>query len=188
MELGDGESALRAPLERLPSSAESDSAFSTATEAESEMTDRDYEDGQSITPRQTYFLCYATDCLSAYESIKKRSLSGVRALDDVSSTADAVRALFVRRERLLVMDLVRSYLLQQQGTCCIPRFRDDDQRRPGPARHEEASPCRTQGRCITQKLMYRRMTKPSMQDRRTFQEASAADRSRCLLSANASSF
>ena len=75
-----------APLKRMASSTESESAFSTATEAESEMTGgADYEEGQSVTPRQTYFLCYATDCLSAYESIKKRSLSGLRALDDVSS-------------------------------------------------------------------------------------------------------
>lgn len=100
MESGDGEAALRAPLERMPSSTESDSAFSTATEAESEMTDRDYEEGQSITPRQTYFLSYATDCLSAYESIKKRSLSGVRALDDVSNAAGAVARVVVGRESL----------------------------------------------------------------------------------------
>lgn len=73
------------PLERMPSSAESESAFSTTTEAESEMTDAaDYEEGQSITPRQTYFLSYATDCLSAYDLVKKRSLAGIRALDDVS--------------------------------------------------------------------------------------------------------
>lgn len=79
------------PLERLPSSAESESAFSTATEAESEMTDAaDYEEGQSITPRQTYFLSYATDCLSAYDLVKKRSLAGVRALDDVSDNPPAV--------------------------------------------------------------------------------------------------
>lgn len=66
-------------LDRLPSFAESESTFSTVTDAESEITEA------SITPRQTYFLCYATDCLSAYELIKKRSQSGVRALDDVSS-------------------------------------------------------------------------------------------------------
>lgn len=76
------------PLERMPSSAESESAFSTATEAESEMTEAgDYEEGQSVTPRQTYFLSYATDCLSAYDLVKKRSLAGIRALDDVSVVA-----------------------------------------------------------------------------------------------------
>lgn len=66
-------------IDRLPSFAESESTFSNVTDAESEITEA------SITPRQTYFLCYATDCLSAYELIKKRSQSGVRALDDVSS-------------------------------------------------------------------------------------------------------
>lgn len=84
---GGGLPEMAAPLERMPSSTESESAFSVATEAESEMTDgADYEEGQSVTPRQTYFLCYATDCLSAYELIKKRSLSGLRALDDVSAS------------------------------------------------------------------------------------------------------
>lgn len=82
---GGGAPEMGVPVERMPSSAESESAFSTATEAESEMTDgADYEEGQSITPRQTYFLSYATDCLSAYELVKKRSSAGVRALDDVS--------------------------------------------------------------------------------------------------------
>lgn len=81
---GGGAPEMGVPLERMPSSAESESAFSTATEAESEMTDGGWEEGQSITPRQTYFLSYATDCLSAYELVKKRNLSGIRALDDVS--------------------------------------------------------------------------------------------------------
>lgn len=73
-------------FERMPSFAESDSAFSNATEAESEMTEGGGgADEGFITPRQTYFMCYATDLLSAYEQIKKRSLSGVRAIDDVSA-------------------------------------------------------------------------------------------------------
>lgn len=72
-------------FERMWSFAESDSAFSNATEAESEMTERGEADEGFITPRQTYFMCYATDLLSAYEQIKKRSLSGVRAIDDVSA-------------------------------------------------------------------------------------------------------
>lgn len=91
---GDGLPERCSPLERMPSSTESESAFSTATEAESQMTD--YEEGQSITPRQTYFLSYATDCLSAYELVKKRSLAGIRALDDVSSNP---RVSLVRRGR-----------------------------------------------------------------------------------------
>lgn len=73
-------------FERMLSFAESDSAFSNATEAESEMTEGGGgADEGFITPRQTYFMCYATDLLSAYEQIKKRSLSGVRAIDDVSA-------------------------------------------------------------------------------------------------------
>eukprot|EP00752_Nemacystus_decipiens_P007524 g6724.t1 len=81
---GGGVPETDTPLERMPSSAESESAFSTTTEAESEMTDAaDYEEGQSVTPRQTYFLSYATDCLSAYDLVKKRSLAGIRALDDL---------------------------------------------------------------------------------------------------------
>ncbi|CAM9281852.1 unnamed protein product [Ectocarpus sp. 6 AP-2014] len=71
---------MEAPLERMPSSAESESAFSAATEAESEMTDGGFEDADI---RTEYFLSYPTDCLSAYELIKKRSLHGVRALDDL---------------------------------------------------------------------------------------------------------
>lgn len=70
-------------IERMPSSVESESAFSAATEAESEMTDGGFEDADI---RTEYFLSYPTDCLSAYELIKKRSLLGVRALDDVSAT------------------------------------------------------------------------------------------------------
>lgn len=72
-------------IERILSSAESDSAFSVATEAESEITDGGDEEG-SITPRQTYFMCYATDLLSAYERIKKRSVAGVKAIDEVSDS------------------------------------------------------------------------------------------------------
>lgn len=88
---GVPEMEMGVPLERMPSSAESESAFSTATEAESEMTDAaDYEEGQSTTPRQTYFLSYATDCLSAFDLVKKRSLTGIRALDDVSGKWHAV--------------------------------------------------------------------------------------------------
>lgn len=71
-------------LERMPSSAESDvSAFSNATEAESEIEGAEEEGIGSITPRQAYFMCYATDLLSAYEKIKKRGVGGVKALDDV---------------------------------------------------------------------------------------------------------
>lgn len=71
-------------LERVPSFAESDvSAFSNVTEAESEMEGAEEEGIGSITPRQTYFMCYATDLLSAYEQIKKRGLGGVKALEDV---------------------------------------------------------------------------------------------------------
>lgn len=71
----------------MPSLAASDmSAFSNATETESEMTEGGdfFPEEGSMTPRQTYFMCYATDLLSAYEQIKKRSLSGVKAVDDVS--------------------------------------------------------------------------------------------------------
>lgn len=77
----------RPDIERMPSSAGSDtSVFSNATEAESEMTEEGdfFNEEGSMTPRQTYFMCYATDLLSAYELIKRRSLSGVRAIDDVS--------------------------------------------------------------------------------------------------------
>lgn len=85
MESSGGVSLPQLPgsLERISSYAESDSAFSNATEAESEVTEGGGEEG-FITPRQTYFMCYATDLLSAYEQIKKRSQSGVRAIDDVS--------------------------------------------------------------------------------------------------------
>ena len=78
--------AFRGSFETMSSFAESDSAFSNATEAQSEMTEGGGADEGFITPRQTYFMCYATDLLSAYEQIKKRSLSGVRAIDDVSAT------------------------------------------------------------------------------------------------------
>lgn len=81
---------MEASLERMPSSAESESAFSAATEAESEMTDGGFEDADI---RTEYFLSYPTDCLSAYELIKKRSLHGVRALDDVSATVIAICAI-----------------------------------------------------------------------------------------------
>lgn len=70
-------------LERMPSFTESEnSIFSNVTEAESEMTEGGEEEG-AITPRQTYFMCYATDLLGAYEQIKKRGLSGAKAMDDV---------------------------------------------------------------------------------------------------------
>lgn len=77
--------SLTSSLERISSFAESDSAFSTATEAESDMTEGGEEE-VSITPRQTYFMCYATDLLGAFEQIRKRSLAGVRAIEDVSLT------------------------------------------------------------------------------------------------------
>ena len=72
-----------ATIERVPSMAGSSGALSTATEAESEMTDEGAED--AITPRQTYFMCFATDLLGAYEQIKKRGLVGAKAIDDVST-------------------------------------------------------------------------------------------------------
>lgn len=70
-------------IERMPSIADSSGAFSTATEAESEMTDDGVE--EAITPRQTYFMCFATDLLGAYEQIKKHGLAGSKAVDDVST-------------------------------------------------------------------------------------------------------
>lgn len=82
-------------IERMPSSAESDGAFSIATEAESEVTEDGGDEEGSITPRQTYFMCYATDLLSAYEHIKKRGLAGVRAIDDVREHAAAREPNFV---------------------------------------------------------------------------------------------
>lgn len=92
MESGSGFSlpTFMGSSERLPSFAESDSAFSNTTEAESDMTEGGEEEG-SITPRQTYFMCYATDLLSAYEQIKKRGLAGVRAIDDVRAEREKCR-------------------------------------------------------------------------------------------------
>lgn len=92
-----GSSGLNVSLDRLPSFAESEGAFSTATDAESEITEA------SITPRQTYFLCYATDCLSAYELIKKRTQSGVRALDDVRTAVVVLVMTNVEQLPLLLL-------------------------------------------------------------------------------------
>lgn len=95
MESSDGISLPTFPgsFERMVSFAESDGAFSNATEAESEMAEGGgASDEGFMTPRQTYFMCYATDLLSAYELIKKRSLSGVRAIDDVSAVGREQRA------------------------------------------------------------------------------------------------
>lgn len=81
----------------MPSSAASEtSVFSNATEAESEITEGGeffLEEG-SMTPRQTYFMCYATDLLSAYDQIKKRSLTGVKAVDDVSIISTCAAAMY----------------------------------------------------------------------------------------------
>lgn len=53
-------------------------------EAKSEMKEIDEEEEEgAITPRQTYFMCYATDLLGSFEQIKKRGLSGARAVEDV---------------------------------------------------------------------------------------------------------
>lgn len=85
MALSDGTLSATWPgIERIASSAESEtSAFSNATEI-TEGEEFFNEEG-SMTPRQTYFMCYATDLLSAYEKIKKRSLTGIKAVDDVSA-------------------------------------------------------------------------------------------------------
>lgn len=66
------------------SSKVSDSTVSHFTEAKSEMKEMDEEEERAITPRQTYFMCYATDLLGSFEQIKKRGLSGARAVEDVS--------------------------------------------------------------------------------------------------------
>ncbi|CAM9741499.1 unnamed protein product, partial [Discosporangium mesarthrocarpum] len=48
---------------------------------DSEGTECSY-DG-SITPRQAYFMCYATDLLSSYDSVKKRGTTGIKVVEEL---------------------------------------------------------------------------------------------------------